>query len=111
MFRFAWEEPALTVDFELPCERILSSQETQTAQEHELNAALRMALLLLLAAKEGTLLGEGEQHLSVFHDGETASWRVTDAEGEALDAAEDWSALVARLASSVPENSATIIWP
>lgn len=113
--RFAWDEPALSIDLDLPIACVLSDEETQAADAAEAAAALRMALLLLTAAEEGRLTVDGEARLTVAHDGETASWASFSSDGELLAEGDDWFPLVARLEATFPESSesptVTVIWP
>ena len=114
VFRFRWSEPTLSIDLELPYACVLSDAEEQAADDAEIAASIRMAILLMVAAGSGTLLLDGEGRLAVFHDGDALGWAVYDVEGNLLDDAEDWETLVARLENAVPnnaENAVTIIWP
>lgn len=113
--RFAWDEPALAIDLDLPIGCVLSDEETQAADAAEAAAALRMALLLLTAVEDGRLAVDGESRLTVTHDGETASWASYSPAGELLSEGDDWSPLAARLATAFPDtpdsSSVTVIWP
>lgn len=113
--RFEWEEPALSIDLDLPIDRVLSDEDTQAADAADAAAALRMALLLLTAAEEGLLAVEGEARLAVAHDGETASWASYAPDGELLADGDDWAPLVARLEAAFHDTSdspaVTVIWP
>ncbi|MBR4221501.1 MAG: hypothetical protein IKR81_10110 [Victivallales bacterium] len=114
LFRFSWSEPTLSIDLELPYACVLEDEEEQAADDAEIAASIRMAILLMVAAGSGTLLLDGEGRLAVFHDGDSLGWAVYDVEGNLLDDAEDWETLVARLENAVPnnaENAVTIIWP
>lgn len=63
-FRFEWQDEVLSLDFDLPCARLLSDEETQREEGAEAAAACRMGMLLLAARRDGTLLQEGEATLS-----------------------------------------------
>lgn len=47
VFEFEWSEPSLGISFRLPYARVLSDEESQKADEEEIGAAIRMAILLL----------------------------------------------------------------
>ena len=114
VFRFSWSEPTLSIDLELPYACVLDDAEEQAADDAEIAASIRMAILLMAAAGNGTLLQEGEGRLAVFHDDDTLGWAIYDSEGNFLDDAEDWDSLVARLENAVPdeaESAVSIIWP
>ena len=64
-FAFSWKSEGLSIDFNLPCGRVLSDEEEQALDAARVGAALRMAILLLTAADGGKLLFEGEALLSV----------------------------------------------
>ena len=114
VFRFSWSEPTLSIDLELPYACVLEDSEEQAADKEEIAASIRMAILLMVAAGNGTLLQDGEGRLAVFHDADTLGWSIYDSDGYLLDDAEDWDTLVARLENAVPsdvENAVSIIWP
>ena len=47
LFEFKWDEPPVEIDFSLPYARVLSDEDAQEADNAEIGAAIRMALLLL----------------------------------------------------------------
>ena len=47
VFAFEWSDPSLEISFRLPYARILSDEESQKADEEEICAAIRMAILLM----------------------------------------------------------------
>ena len=106
-FSFSWIEPTLSIDLELPYARVLSPEEEQASDDAEILASIRMAILLMMAAGNGTLLQDGEARLTVANDGEALGWAVYDANGYILDQAEDWDALVARLENAGPKDAET----
>ena len=57
-FAFSWKSEGLSIDFNLPCGRVLSDEEEQALDAARVGAALRMAILLLTAA-DGGKLGDG----------------------------------------------------
>lgn len=111
--RFAWDEPALGIDFDLPIFCVLSDEEIQAADAAEAAAALRMAILLLAAAEQDRLAVDGEARLTVTHDGETAAWCSYAPDGEIVAQGDDWDALAARLEATFPATSGApaVIWP
>ena len=112
VFAFSWESEGLSIDFELPCERVLSDEEDQALDAARVGAALRMAILLLSVAAEGKLLAEGEARISVAADEDGARYAVVGPDGEEIDAGEDWDPLVARLDAALPDgDDVQIIWP
>ncbi len=112
VFAFSWESEGLSIDFELPCERVLSDEEDQALDAARVGAALRMAILLLTVAAEGKLLAEGEARISVSADEDGARYAIVGPDGEEIDAGEDWDPLVARLDAALPDgDDVQIIWP
>ena len=73
-FAFSWKSEGLSIDFNLPCGRVLSDEEEQALDAARVGAALRMAILLLTAADGGKLLFEGEASLSVAADEDGARY-------------------------------------
>ena len=115
-FRFEWSDDGLSLDFDLPCARLLSDEETQREEAAEAAAAARMGMLLLAARREGTLLQDGEASLSATCGDYGTSYEIRGAEGETLDSGDDWAPLAARLESAfgaaAPSSEvAAIIWP
>ena len=110
-FRFRWRGDALSIDFDLPCGRVLSDEEDQSMDNARIGAAIRMAMLLLMAQDKGTLLQDGEAAISISADdfGERYSIRAKD--GEAVDSGDDWSPLVARFKAAAPGSDMEVIWP
>ena len=112
VFAFSWESEGLAIDFELPCERVLSDEEDQALDAARVGAALRMAILLLSVAADGKLLAEGEARISVSADEDGARYAIVGPDGEEIDAGEDWDPLVARLDAALPDgDDVQIIWP
>ena len=113
-FSFSWSEPTLDIDIELPYACVLTEADEQADDDAEISASIRMAILLLIAAGNGTLLQDGEARLSVFNDGDSIGWTVYGTDDDILDDAEEWDSLAARLENAVPvddKNSKSIIWP
>lgn len=112
VFVFSWESEELSIDFELPCERVLSDEEERALDAVRVGSALRLAILLLAAAAEGRLLAEGEAGLSVAADEDGVRYAVSGPDGGVIDEAEDWDPLVARLDASLPDGEdVQIFWP
>jgi len=99
-FSFRWSDEVLALDFNLPCWRVLSSDEDRGSDDAEIAAACRMGMLLLAARRDGGLLRaeDGEASLSAFCSEHGARFTLRDAEGNVLDSG-GWSVLVARLES------------
>ena len=112
VFVFSWESEELSIDFVLPCERVLSDEEERALDALRVGSALRLAILLLEAAAEGRLLTEGEAGLSVSADEDGVRYAVSGPDGGVIDEAEDWDPLVARLEAALPDGEdVQIIWP
>lgn len=112
VFVFSWESEQLSIDFELPCERVLSDEEERALDALRVGSALRLAILLLSAAAEGRLLAEGEAGLSVAADEDGVRYAVSGPDGGVIDEAEDWDPLVARLDAALPDgDDVQIFWP
>ena len=112
VFVFSWESEELSIDFVLPCERVLSDEEERALDALRVGSALRLAILLLEAAAEGRLLTEGEAGLSVSADEDGVRYAVSGPDGGVIDEAEDWDPLVARLDAALPDgDDVQIFWP
>ena len=111
-FEFDWREPTLEIDFRLPYARVLADEESQQDDDAEIGAAIRMAILLLTVDGEKANDING-MSLSVWVDENGAGYSIRDAEGEVVDSGDDWSGLVHRLESALPEGeeSLSVIWP
>ena len=111
-FEFEWREPKLEIDFRLPYARVLADEESQLDDDAEVGAAIRMAILLLTVDGEKADDIDG-MSLSVWVDENGAGYSIRDAEGEVVDSGDDWSGLVHRLESALPEGeeSLSVIWP
>ena len=109
VFEFEWSEPSLEIDFRLPCERVLSDEETQKADDEEIGAAIRMAMLLLATAERM----ESESRTEVSCDERGTAYAVYAADGELEDSGTDWAPLVKRFEteSGDAEEPLAIIWP
>lgn len=115
-FRFEWSDDGLSLDFDLPCARLLADEETQREEASEAAAAARMGMLLLAARRDGTLLREGEAAIAVSCGDDGTSYEILDAAGGPLDSGDDWSPLAARLeavfaAAEPAAEPAAIIYP
>lgn len=111
-FEFEWREPKLEIDFRLPYARVLADEESQQDDDAEVGAAIRMAILLLTVDGEKADDIDG-MSLSVWVDENGAGYSIRDVEGEVVDSGDDWSGLVHRLESALPEGeeSLSVIWP
>ena len=111
-FEFTWSEPALEIDFRLPYARVLADEESQKEDNAEVGAAIRMALLLLTV--EGLKAEDlKEVRTSVWAGEAGVGYSMVDGEGNVVESGDDWSGLVRRLESVLPEGeeSLSIIWP
>ena len=97
LFRFRWGDDALSVDIDLPWGRVMSDEESQRDDDAEAGAACRMAMLLLAARRDGTLLCDGEARLSASCGEDGPHYSISDAEGNVVDEGDDWSVLASRL--------------
>ena len=114
-FLFQWNSERLIIDFHLSYARVLTDEAAQAEDNARIALALRMALLLLSADREGQLLEEGEAELAVTA-GETGyTYTITGKDGEAMDSGDDWNALIARLSTiyrdEPDDGGVQIIWP
>ena len=110
-FEFAWREPALEIDFNLPYARILADEDSQHGDDAEVGAAIRMAILLLTV--EGHKSNEEGLRVSVWAGDSGVGYSLLDGLGELVDSGNEWSGLVHRLESALPEGEEelSIIWP
>ena len=78
----------------------------------EIGAAIRMAILLLTVEGMKTDGADGTV-VSVWVDENGAGYSIRDAQGELVDSGNDWSGLVHRLESALPEGEEdlAVIWP
>ena len=72
-FRFEWSEPLLHISYDLPTGRVLSSEDDQKADDAEVGAAIRLALVLLRAFENGKPESFEDGTLSVSCDDDGAS--------------------------------------
>ena len=109
VFEFAWNEPALEIDFRLPYGRLLSDEESQKNDDAEIGAAIRMAILLL------TLAGrpDAASRIEVACDDRGTTYAVYAADGDLEDSGADWSPLVRRLETVLggETEAVSVIWP
>ena len=109
VFEFMWREPALDISFRLPYARVLSDEETQKADDEEIGAAIRMAMLLLTAVGRQ----ESASRLEVTCDDHGTTYAVYSADGELEDSGADWAPLIKRFETEFGDASEplSIIWP
>ena len=110
-FEFNWSEPNLEIDFRLPYARVLADEESQNDDDAEIGAAIRMAILLMTV--EAQKSSEEGMHVSVWARDTATGYSIRDGEGELVESGDDWSGLVHRLESALPdgEKGLTVIWP
>jgi len=111
-FEFKWDEPSLEIDFRLPYARVLGDEESQKADDSEIGAAIRMAMLLLTVEGQKDSPLEGTK-ASVWADENGVGYSLFDEEGNTTESGDDWSGIVSRLEAALPEGkeSLSIIWP
>jgi len=109
VFEFEWDEPALGIRFRLPYARLLQDEAAQKADDEEIGAAIRMAMLLLATAERM----ESESRTEVSCDERGTAYAVYAADGELEDSGTDWAPLVKRFEteSGDAEEPLAIIWP
>ena len=109
VFEFAWNDPTLEISFRIPYARVLSDEASQKADEEEIGAAIRMAILLLTTA--GRL--ESVSRIEVSCDDRGTAYAVYGAEGELEDSGADWAPLVKRFEAELGDAAEplSIIWP
>ena len=109
VFEFEWSDPALEISFRIPYARVLSDEAAQKADDEEIGAAIRMAMLLLTTA--GRL--ESVSRIEVSCDDRGTMYAVYGAEGELEDSGADWAPLVKRFEAELGDvsESLSIIWP
>jgi len=109
VFEFEWSEPALEISFRIPYARVLSDETAQKADDEEIGAAIRMAMLLLSTV--GRL--ESVSRIAVSCDDRGTTYAVYGADGELEDSGSDWGPLVKRFETELGDasESLSIIWP
>ncbi len=111
-FRFEWRDDLLSINFDLPCCRVLASEEEQLDDDAEIAAACRMAILLLVVRESGALLRDEESAMAVSCDEDGTFYCIRDAKGETVDEGGDWNVLAGRLEFALPNSDPlSIIWP
>ncbi len=107
-FVWRWSDDKCTVDIELPYACALKSPEEQSADDDEIEAAVKMALLLLS-------LGDAiEGQISIACDETGVSYSVWSEDGTLEDAGDDFRPLIRRIEEMLPsdaESGLSIIWP
>ncbi len=109
VFEFAWSDPALEISFRIPYARVLSDEASQKADDEEIGAAIRMAILLLTVA--GRM--EPGTRIEVSCDDHGTAYAVYAADGDIEDTGADWAPLVKRFEAEFGDVSEplSIIWP
>ena len=109
VFEFEWDEPTLGIRFRLPYARLLQDEAAQKADDEEIGAAIRMAMLLLATAERMA----SESRIEVSCDDRGTAYAVYSADGELEDSGTDWSPLVKRfeIESGTAAEPLSIIWP
>ena len=109
VFDFAWSDPALDISFRIPYARVLSDEASQKADDEEIGAAIRMAILLLTVA--GRM--EPGTRIEVSCDDHGTAYAVYAADGDIEDTGADWAPLVKRFEAELGDAAEplSIIWP
>ena len=109
VFEFEWSDPAIEMSFRIPYARVLSDEASQKADDEEIGAAIRMAILLLAVA--GRM--EPGTRIEVSCDDRGTAYAVYVADGELEDSGTDWAPLVKRFEAEFVDTSEplSIIWP
>ena len=112
-FRFEWSEPSLHISYDLPTGRVLSPEEDQNADDAEVGAAIRLALVLLRATQDGKAEAFEGGVLSVSCDDSGASYAIHAPDGRVIDEGDGWSGLISRLEGLFggSADNVMIIWP
>ena len=111
-FEFKWSDPRLEIDFRLPDVRVLAGDESQKDDDAEIGASIRLAILLLTVEGQKDNGLEGLKVRVWAGDG-GVGYSLLDEDGNAVDSGDDWSGLVRRLESALPDGDGgvTVIWP
>ena len=96
-FRFEWLEPSLQISYDLPTGRVLSPEEDQKADDEEVEAAIRLALVLFQAVQDGKTEVFEDGMLSVSCDDNGAHYALYAPDGSVKDEGDGWGGLVSRL--------------
>jgi len=109
VFEFEWREPSLEISFRLPYARVLSDEEAQQADNEEIGAAIRMAILLLTSSASLKDVSK----ITVSCDDRSTTYEIYSAGGELEDSGENWTPLVKRFESEFGDamEPLSIIWP
>ena len=112
-FRFEWSEPLLQISYDLPTGRVLAPEEDQKADDAEIGAAIRLAIVLLRAFEQGKPEAFEDGALSVSCDDDGARYEIRGADGSVIDEEEGWSGLASRLEGVFGDLSEElmIFWP
>ncbi len=109
VFEFEWSDPSLEIAFRLPCERVLSDEESQKADDEEIGAAIRMGILLLTTAGRA----DGESKIEVACSDRGTSYAVYADDETLEDSGDDWDPIVRRLETALGDapDAVSVIWP
>ncbi len=91
-FVWNWSDEKRGIEISLPYARVLSSEEIQADDDDKIEAAIRMAMLLLALGDEAI---EGRIEISNGEDG--TEYRLWSADGTLEESGRDWSVLARRL--------------
>ena len=115
-FRFEWREPSLQISYDLPTGRVLSPEEDQKADDEEVGAAIRLALVLFHAVQDGkTAVQDGKTEvfedgmLSVSCDDNGTHYALYAPDGSVKDEGDGWGGLVSRLEAIYRDSAEELI--
>ena len=108
-FRFEWLEPSLQISYDLPTGRVLSPETDQKADDEEVGAAIRLALVLFQAVQDGNTEVFEDGMLSVSCDDNGAHYALYAPDGSVKDEGDGWGGLVSRLEAIYRDSEEELI--
>ncbi len=107
-FVWRWNDDRRTVDIDLPYARALKSPEGQSADDDEIESAVKMAILILS-------LGDAiDGRISITCDEGGVEYGVWSADGTLEAEGDDFRPLVRRIEEMLPsdaDSGLSVIWP
>ena len=108
-FRFEWREPSLQISYDLPTGRVLSPEEDQKADDEEVVATIRLALVLFQAVQDEKTEVFEDGMLSVSCDDNGARYALYAPDGSVKDEGDGWGGLVSRLEAIYRDSAEELI--
>jgi len=108
-FRFEWHEPSLQISYDLSTGRVLAPEDDQKADDAEVGAAIRLALVLLRAVQDGKTEAFEDGILRVECDESGARYAINAPDGSVIDEGNGWSGLVYRLETLFRDSEEELI--